>query len=164
MAGQGQVQLAIGQRVLRQIEEVLRHPLGVDRADKPANARLHIVAVVVSPPVAPRPRPVPAAPKIEADRDPANNQHAQHSVVHGSTFHTMSPYIIPSSCTIINPKSSIINSKAPGSGLVRNPQSEIRNQKPSPASTPSTKSTTSTSSTPSPRSRDFVLDSLLLNM
>ena len=40
VAGQGEVQLAIGKRVLREIEQVLRHPLDVDGAKDAADARL----------------------------------------------------------------------------------------------------------------------------
>ena len=40
VAGQGMVQLAVGQRVFRQMEQVLRHPRCVDGADQAANVRL----------------------------------------------------------------------------------------------------------------------------
>ena len=40
MAGQGEVQLAVGERVLRQVKQVLFHPLRIDRMDDVADARL----------------------------------------------------------------------------------------------------------------------------
>jgi len=42
VAGQGEVHLAIGERVLRQMEQVLLHALGIDRADRAPDGRIDL--------------------------------------------------------------------------------------------------------------------------